>query len=150
MVRAASATTGSRPTRTTACRSTPTISTSEGGFAPLPKPPPRNRCAGEAGARTARARKAGGRTAIFPDRAWPGLGGSREPLVNLQREGAEVGAGPGLDRPRARERDRNDRGDASRPRRQHDNPIGEEDRLRDRVGDEDDGLPRPAPLAPHA
>src|SRR6266542_6239929 len=25
---------------------------SEGGFAPLPKPPPRNRCAGKAGART--------------------------------------------------------------------------------------------------
>src|SRR6266545_229534 len=25
--------------------------TSEGGFAPLPKPPPRNRCAGKAGAR---------------------------------------------------------------------------------------------------
>ncbi len=28
------------------------LGNSEGGFAPLPKPPPRNRCAGEAGART--------------------------------------------------------------------------------------------------
>src|SRR5437660_2755368 len=31
---------------------------SEGGFAPLPKPPPRNRCAGKAGARTSIAARA--------------------------------------------------------------------------------------------
>ena len=45
-----------------------------------------------------------------------------------------------LDRARARDIDVVDRGDAARPRRHHDDAVGQEDRLRDRVGDEGDGL----------
>src|SRR5205814_4743003 len=46
---------------------------------------------------------------------------------------------------RARQVDGDDIGDTARPRRHRNHPVGEKDRFRDRMGDEDHGL---AALAP--
>src|SRR5439155_3260601 len=62
-----------------------------------------------------------------PAAFWTRLRGTREQQVNLKREGTEGRARPGLDRARARERDRDELGDAPRPRGQDDDPIGEKD-----------------------
>src|SRR2546428_12094512 len=53
-------------------RRTPCTFSSEGGFAPLPNPPPRNRCAGKAGARKRNTSTSGGeqRISVHTTQRW--------------------------------------------------------------------------------
>ena len=65
--------------------------------------------------------------------------------VDLEIVAAERRRGARFDAARPRDRDLVDAGDPARARRHHDHAVGEEHRLGDRMGDEDDGLPRAAP-----
>src|SRR5258705_118060 len=82
------------------------------------------------------------------DRAPPS---ALEGFVDGEGEGAEVGAGAGGRGTGTRKRDVEDAAEPAGARGHHDHAVREEHRLRDRVGDEHDGLALlPAPLAPHA
>src|SRR5207244_1511989 len=81
-----------------------------------------------------------------PAAFWTRLRGTRGPQVNLKREGTGGRARPGLDRARARERDRDELGDAPRPRGQADVPT----RGKDRFGARARGHETPRGRAPRA
>src|ERR1700677_2660593 len=75
------------------------------------------------------------------DRETRGLGWpSVDARLDLQHPRDELWSGLDVDRTRARNVDIVDRGDAARPRRHHDDAVGQEDRLRYRMSDEDDRL----------
>ena len=72
-----------------------------------------------------------------PPRARDGRGSRRQRSRRSPRRGCRASAAAG--------RDRDDRGDAARSRGHDDDPVGEEDRLGDAVGDDHDRRRRPLP-----